>query len=128
MLNEKYSVVQLSYQQGLLLVSTTLRTILVNRNENGKVTQVGQKERKTLVYYVICIVVIYTHTYTHKKFIQSDKFYCLRLGKLGAVFGSRQNYVQEPVIYASRPGLRLWQADKAGTVLKTLIFKVSLHR
>lgn len=41
---------QLSYQQGLLLVSTTLRTILVNRNENGKVTQVGQKERKTLVF------------------------------------------------------------------------------
>lgn len=47
-----------------------------------------------------------------------------RLGKLGAVFGSRQNYVQEPIIYASRPGLRLWQADKIGTVLKTLIFKV----
>lgn len=92
LLNEKYTVVQLSYQQGLLLVSTTLRTILVNRNENGKVTQVGQKERKTL-------------------------------GKLGAVFGSRQNYVQESVIYASRPGLRLWQADKMGTVLKTLIFK-----
>lgn len=50
---------------------------------------------------------------------------CFRLGKLGAVFGSRQNYVQESVIYASRPGLRLWQADKMGTVLKTLIFKVS---
>lgn len=49
LLNEKYSIVQLSYQQGLLLVSTILRTILVNRNENGKVTQVGQKERKTLV-------------------------------------------------------------------------------
>ncbi|CAK9804582.1 WD repeat-containing protein CG11141 [Anthophora quadrimaculata] len=92
LLNEKYAVVQLSYQQGLLLVSTILRTILVNRNENGKVTQVGQKERKTL-------------------------------GKLGAVFGCRQNYVQDLVIYASRPGLRLWQADKTGTVLKTLIFK-----
>lgn len=49
---------------------------------------------------------------------------CLRLGKLGAIFGSRQNYLQEPIIYASRPGLRLWQADKVGTVLKTLIFKV----
>ncbi|XP_029056587.1 WD repeat-containing protein CG11141 [Osmia bicornis bicornis] len=92
LLNEKYAVVQLNYQQGLLLVSTTLRTILVNRNENGKVTQVGQKERKTL-------------------------------GKLGAVFGCRQNYTQDLVIYASRPGLRLWQADKTGTVLKTLIFK-----
>ncbi|CAL7936996.1 unnamed protein product [Xylocopa violacea] len=92
LLNEKYAVVQLSYHQGLLLVSTTLRTILVNRNENGKVTQVGQKERKTL-------------------------------GKLGAIFGCRQNYTQDLVIYASRPGLRLWQADKTGTVLKTLIFK-----
>lgn len=51
-------------------------------------------------------------------------FRCFRLGKLGAVFGSRQNYVQESVIYASRPGLRLWQADKIGTVSKTLIFKV----
>ncbi|XP_076640895.1 uncharacterized protein LOC143352361 [Halictus rubicundus] len=96
LLNEKYAVVQLSYQQGLLLVSTTLRTILVNRNENGKVTQVGQKERKTL-------------------------------GKLGAVFGCRQNYVQDLVIYASRPGLRLWQADKTGTVLKTLIFKDAIR-
>lgn len=92
LLNEKYAVVQLSYHQGLLLVSTTLRTILVNRNENGKVIQVGQKERKVL-------------------------------GKLGAVFGCRQNYVQDVAIYASRPGLRLWQADKSGTVLKTLIFK-----
>jgi hypothetical protein len=43
---------------------------------------------------------------------------------LGAIFGSRQIYAQEPIIYASRPGLRLWQADKVGTVLKTLIFKV----
>ncbi|XP_043252991.1 WD repeat-containing protein CG11141 [Colletes gigas] len=96
LLNEKYAVVQLSYQQGLLLVSTTLRTILVNKNENGKVTQVGQKERKTL-------------------------------GKLGAIFGCRQNYVQESVIYASRPGLRLWQADKTGTVSKTLIFKDAIR-
>ena len=96
LLNEKYAVVQLSYQQGSLLVSTILRTILVNRNENGKVTQVGQKERKIL-------------------------------GKLGAVFGSRQNCGQDLVIYASRPGLRLWQADKIGTVLKTLIFKDAIR-
>lgn len=96
LLNEKYSVVQLHYQHGLLLVSTTLRTILVNRNENDKVIQVGQKERKTL-------------------------------GKLGAVFGNRQNHMQELVIYASRPGLRLWQADKTGTVLKTLIFKDAIR-
>ncbi|XP_043484940.1 WD repeat-containing protein CG11141 isoform X2 [Leptopilina heterotoma] len=92
LLNEKYSIVQLSYQQGLLLVSTLFRTILVNLNDKGKVMQVGQKERKIL-------------------------------GKLGAVFGNRISHVQNPVIYASRPGLRLWQADKNGTVLKTLMFK-----
>lgn len=92
LLNEKYAVIQLSYQRGLLLVSTLYRTILVDRNQNSKVSQVGQKERKSL-------------------------------GKLGAVFATRQTPIQEPIIYASRPGLRLWQADKSGTVLKTLIFK-----
>ncbi|XP_034939342.1 WD repeat-containing protein CG11141 isoform X2 [Chelonus insularis] len=92
LLNEKYAVVQLSYQQGLLLVSTLFRTILVDRNQNNKVSQVGQKERKSL-------------------------------GKLGAVFATRHTPTQEPIIYASRPGLRLWQADKSGTVSKTLIFK-----
>ncbi|XP_051156638.1 WD repeat-containing protein CG11141 [Leptopilina boulardi] len=96
LLNEKYSIVQLSYQQGLLLVSTLFRTILVNLNEKGKVMQVGQKERKIL-------------------------------GKLGAVFGNRISLGQEPIIYASRPGLRLWQADKNGTVLKTLMFKDAIR-
>ncbi|KAK0077997.1 hypothetical protein PV325_003188 [Microctonus aethiopoides] len=96
LLNEKYAVVQLSYQQGLLLISTLFRTILVDKNQNNKVSQVGQKERKSL-------------------------------GKLGAVFGKRQIPIQEPTIYASRPGLRLWQADKSGTVLKTLIFKEALQ-
>ncbi|XP_015125096.1 WD repeat-containing protein CG11141 [Diachasma alloeum] len=96
LLNEKYAVVQLSYQQGLLLVSTLFRTILVNSNQERKVSQVGQKERKSL-------------------------------GKLGAVFATRQAHVQEPVIYASRPGLRLWQADKTGTVIKTLIFKEAVQ-
>ena len=51
LLNEKYSVVQLSYQQGLLLVSTIYRTILVHGNQNTKVFQVGQKERKTYISY-----------------------------------------------------------------------------
>ncbi|XP_043280141.1 WD repeat-containing protein CG11141 [Venturia canescens] len=96
LLNEKYAVVQLSYQQGFLLVSTLYRTILVHGNQNNKVSQVGQKERKTL-------------------------------GKLGAVFGCRHGHVQEPLVYASRPGLRIWQADKNGTVQKTLIFKEAVR-
>ncbi|XP_014217310.1 WD repeat-containing protein CG11141 [Copidosoma floridanum] len=92
LLNEKYPVVQLSYQNGLLLISTLFRTIIVDNKQNNQVKQIGQKERKML-------------------------------GKFGAVFANNKNYVDPPVIYATRPGLRIWQADKTGTVLKTLIFK-----
>lgn len=95
LLNEKYTIVQLSYQHGLLLVSTNYRTILVDINDNNKVSQIGQKERKIL-------------------------------GKYGAIFATRTTKLQEPIIYASRPGLRLWQSDKNGTVEKTLIFKDAL--
>jgi len=50
-LNEKYEVVQLSYNSNnqLLLVSTLYRTIMCHksRSENSwKVSQVGNKERK----------------------------------------------------------------------------------
>lgn len=49
-----------------------------------------------------------------------------RLGKLGAVFSKSKNPAQGPTIFASRQGLRIWQADKDGVVLKTLIFKVEI--
>lgn len=65
LLNEKYPVVQLSYQQGLLLVSTVFRTILVNRNQKDKVSQVGQKERKTLVKSPIIFSVIVVYLLLH---------------------------------------------------------------
>lgn len=97
LLNEKQLIVQLSYQHGLLLVSTTYRTILVDNNKNNKIIQIGQKERKSL-------------------------------GKYGAVFSS-PNYnksIQSPLIYACRPGLRLWQSNGNGIVEKTLMFKDSL--
>ncbi|XP_078047877.1 uncharacterized protein LOC144475652 isoform X2 [Augochlora pura] len=93
LLNEKYPVVQLCYKEGLLLVSTTLRTILVDRNKNGKIKQVGQTERKTL-------------------------------GKLGAVFRRQQRNL---TIYASRPGLRLWESNLDGIVYRTLIFKNAMR-
>ncbi|XP_058809357.1 WD repeat-containing protein CG11141 isoform X2 [Phymastichus coffea] len=92
LLNEQYSVVQLSYQSGLLLVSTLFRTIIVDTRRDNQVKQIGQTERKVL-------------------------------GKFGAVFTKKNILSQEPVIYASRPGLRIWQADKNGNVLKTLILK-----
>ncbi|OXU23452.1 hypothetical protein TSAR_001636 [Trichomalopsis sarcophagae] len=92
LLDEKYSIVQLSYQSGLLLISTLFRTIIVHNNQSTQIIQVGQKERKML-------------------------------GKLGAVFAKNKNHPYEPIIYASRPGLRVWQADKNGIVVKTLILK-----
>ncbi|XP_011497895.1 PREDICTED: WD repeat-containing protein CG11141 [Ceratosolen solmsi marchali] len=94
-LNETYSVVQLSYQNGLLLISTLFRTIIVDINHDNKITQVGQKDRKFL-------------------------------GKFGAIFAKNKNYIDQPIIYASRPGLRIWQADRKGIVLKTLILKEAI--
>ncbi|KAJ3660359.1 hypothetical protein Zmor_004810 [Zophobas morio] len=47
-LNESYEVVQLSYSQQRLLVSTTYRSIICQRQEKWKVCQVGKKDRKIL--------------------------------------------------------------------------------
>ncbi|KAK7791329.1 hypothetical protein R5R35_011714 [Gryllus longicercus] len=92
LLNEKYEIVQLSYCQQLLLVSTTYRSIVCHRDDRWRVAQVGQKERKSL-------------------------------GKLGATFCLGSGRPQDLTVYASRPGLRLWLADKNGIVQQTLIYK-----
>ncbi|XP_044270241.1 WD repeat-containing protein CG11141 [Tribolium madens] len=47
-LNESYEVVQLSYSQQRLLVSTTYRSIICQRHGKWKVCQVGKKDRKIL--------------------------------------------------------------------------------
>ncbi|KAF5295886.1 hypothetical protein FQR65_LT10374 [Abscondita terminalis] len=47
-LNESYEVVQLSYHQQSLLVSTTYRTIVCKKENKWKVCQVGKKDRKVL--------------------------------------------------------------------------------
>ncbi|PSN53774.1 hypothetical protein C0J52_06251 [Blattella germanica] len=94
LLNEKYEIVQLSYSQQLLLVSTLYRSIVCcYRDQRWKVAQVGQKERKTL-------------------------------GRLGATFCLGSGRPQELVVYASRPGLRVWLADKNGVVQQTLIYNI----
>ncbi|EEZ99531.1 WD repeat-containing protein CG11141-like Protein [Tribolium castaneum] len=47
-LNESYQVIQLSYSQQRLLVSTTYRSIICQRLDKWKVCQVGKKDRKIL--------------------------------------------------------------------------------
>lgn len=47
-LNESYEVVQLSYNQKRLLVSTTFRSIICQQLDKWKVCQVGKKDRKVL--------------------------------------------------------------------------------
>ncbi|KRT79596.1 hypothetical protein AMK59_8493 [Oryctes borbonicus] len=47
-LNESYEVVQLSYYQQNLLISTTYRSIVCQREGKWKVSQVGKKDRKVL--------------------------------------------------------------------------------
>ncbi|XP_050293391.1 WD repeat-containing protein CG11141 [Anthonomus grandis grandis] len=47
-LNESYEVVQLSYRQQHLLISTTFRSIICHHLDKWKVCQVGKKDRKVL--------------------------------------------------------------------------------
>lgn len=47
-LNESYEVVQLSYKQQYLLISTTFRSIICFHSDKWKVCQVGKKDRKML--------------------------------------------------------------------------------
>lgn len=113
---------QLSYQSGLLLISTLYRTIIVNKKQSTQIIQVGQKERKMLIFTEKLYRLFYFYL-SHR--IPIEKFQFFRLGKLGAVFAKNKNHTHEPIIYASRPGLRIWQADKNGIVVKTLILKVT---
>ncbi|GJQ77796.1 hypothetical protein Trydic_g16056 [Trypoxylus dichotomus] len=47
-LNESYEVVQLSYYQQNLLISTTYRSIVCQKEGKWKVSQIGKKDRKVL--------------------------------------------------------------------------------
>ncbi|KAH1003889.1 hypothetical protein HUJ04_003730 [Dendroctonus ponderosae] len=60
-LNESYEVVQLSYRQQNLLISTTFRSIVCQYSDKWKVCQVGKKDRKVLGKFG---GLIYQHGYT----------------------------------------------------------------
>ncbi|KAF4530166.1 hypothetical protein B566_EDAN001423 [Ephemera danica] len=96
LLDEKFEVVQLSYSQQLLLVSSLLRTILCHPDEPQHVSQVGQRERKALGH----------------------------LG--ASFCPGPSGFPQEQLVYSCRPGLRVWVADRKGVVHQTLIFKEAL--
>ncbi|XP_054283638.1 WD repeat-containing protein CG11141-like, partial [Macrosteles quadrilineatus] len=100
-LNEKYRVVQLSYNQQcqVLVVATEYRCISAHRPDSGswKVAQVGQQERRSLC-------------------------------RVGATFFVQPQKPLERTIYSGRAGLRFWQSDSSGTVHKTLIFKDAIKK
>ncbi|XP_063386040.1 WD repeat-containing protein CG11141 [Cydia fagiglandana] len=94
--NEEHEIVQMSYYQNTLLVSSLYRTIVCEKRD-GKwsINQIGKRERKSLCH-------------------------------LGAVFQysySRGGGGGGALAYCARPGVRLWRADRAGQVLHTLMFK-----
>lgn len=99
-LNEKYEVVQLNYNSSnqLLLVSTMYRTILCHRSHTDGVWKVSQVGNK------------------ERKI----------LGRMGAIFYHNPQNPRSPKVYCSRPGLRMWIANKDGVVEKTLMFKDSV--
>ncbi|KAK6623332.1 hypothetical protein RUM43_009184 [Polyplax serrata] len=93
LINEQFEIVQLSYCQQILLISTVYRSITCDGTNNWKVQQVGTKERKIL-------------------------------GKFGATLC---RFDHGMVVYACRPGYRLWLANKLGVVQQTLIFKSAIQ-
>ncbi|CAG5055786.1 unnamed protein product [Parnassius apollo] len=94
--NEEYEIVQMSYHQNTLLVSSLYRTILCERRDSRwHVNQLGKKERKSLC-------------------------------RLGAVFQHSYARGGAACAYCARPGLRVWRADTRGNVLHTLLFKEAI--
>ncbi|XP_052755919.1 WD repeat-containing protein CG11141 [Galleria mellonella] len=98
--NEEHEIVQMSYYQNTLLVSSVYRSIVCERRDaRWHVSQLGKKERKSLC----SLGAVFAYSYA-------------RGGGGGAA----------PAAYCARPGLRLWRADRAGTVHQTLLFKEAI--
>ncbi|XP_050352903.1 WD repeat-containing protein CG11141 [Nymphalis io] len=94
--NEEHEIVQMSYYQNTLLVSSVYRSIVCERRDNRwHVTQLGKKERKSLC-------------------------------ALGAVLQHSYASGGAAAAYCARPGLRVWRADPAGRVQQTLLFKEAI--
>lgn len=96
--NETYSIVQLSYNQReqVLLISSELRSIIWRcQNSNTTIAQVGQRERPSLMAL-------------------GGTFICDPSGDIS--------------VFSCRSGLKLWKAALDGSVKFTLLFKEALSR
>ncbi|KAM3959369.1 WD repeat-containing protein CG11141-like [Aphomia sociella] len=101
--NEEHEIVQMSYYQNSLLVSSVYRAIVCERRDSRwQVAQLGKKERKSLC----SLGAVFSYSYAR--------------GAAGAPGAAGA------AAYCARPGLRLWRADRAGHVHQTLLFKEAI--
>ncbi|XP_048483523.1 WD repeat-containing protein CG11141 [Plutella xylostella] len=97
--NEEHEIVQLSYNQNTLLVSSLYRSIVCERRDNRwHHCQVGKRDRKSLSR----LGGVFVHSYAAGAAAAAAAAYCAR----GAA--------------------RLWRCDRRGDVLQTLIFKEAI--
>lgn len=105
-LNETYDIVQIDFRQPRLLIATTYRTIICERQPDAttwRVLQIGKRDRK-------------------------------QLGDFGAAFlwppDRPQQHLaqcQSPIICA-RAGFRFWMAHEDGAVQQTILFRDAVER
>ncbi|XP_038211188.1 WD repeat-containing protein CG11141 isoform X2 [Zerene cesonia] len=109
--NEQHEIVQMSYHQNTLLVSSVYRCIVCERrDQRWHVSQLGRKERKSLC----ALGAVFQHSYARG----------LNSGASGGQGPGAPS--AGPSAYCARAGLRLWRADRAGNVLQTLLFKEAI--
>lgn len=127
---EAHAIVQLDYSSRLLLVSSRFRSIVLDLNSDSHI-QLGTKDRKMYAHHIIFAFALFsnTHSYQLLSTIHGETLFvhvCSRLGHFGAVFLPGSYNQKERIIFAARPGLRLWIATATGTVNATYMFKDQL--
>ncbi|XP_059057598.1 WD repeat-containing protein CG11141 [Achroia grisella] len=106
--NEEHEIVQMSYYQNTLLVSSVYRCIVCERRDaRWHVSQLGKKDRKNLC----ALGAVFSYSYARGSGGGSGG---------GSVGGAGA------AAYCARAGLRLWRADRAGHVHQTLLFKEAI--
>ncbi|XP_071050301.1 WD repeat-containing protein CG11141 isoform X2 [Onthophagus taurus] len=90
-LNESYEVVQLSYYHQNLLISTTYRSIICQKLDKWKITQVGKKGRKLFGNYGAII-------YSDNTKPNNSHIYCSRPG-LRIWIADMQGNVQKTILF-----------------------------